>query len=111
MEGAVADADAIEEYLKENMGVLPSHICKLVDKDATRAQILEKFQALEDDPRIKKGNPILIYYAGHGNTAKAPKNWTTEDGNIQSILPVDYYMPEPQSVKIPAGSDGTIGVL
>lgn len=64
------------------------------NKDATRETIIRELRALHSDKRIQRGDPILIYYAGHGSSTVSPAKWTrTEDqkenGNIQYIVPYD----------------------
>ncbi len=50
---------------------------------------------LGKNPKIKKDDPILIYYAGHGAEAKAPSGWSSANGKMQMLVPSDF---------IPSGS-------
>lgn len=92
LKGAVYDADQVAEFLMGDLMVPPDHITNLRNETASREGILGAFQALRDDPRIKNGDPILIYYAGHGGSSKAPEVWKDKCGTneIQVIFPYDY---------------------
>jgi hypothetical protein len=58
---------------------------------------------LRDNDRIEKGDPILIYYAGHGG--KVPG----DDADIvEALIPVDYAPKQPEVSPIP---DRTIASL
>ncbi|PSS37926.1 hypothetical protein PHLCEN_2v241, partial [Hermanssonia centrifuga] len=108
--GAVADANAIEEYLQRDLRVPSSNITKLLDKEATRAQIIDELKKLSTNANIEPGNPIVIYYAGHGAEAKA--SWVDKGQKIQCILPVDVCSsPAEGSTNIKGISGRTIGIL
>lgn len=97
LSGAVADSAAVRAFLSNNqhvMGYFTPHLKYLSNQDATRKAIIRELQALRSDKRIQRGDPILIYYAGHGSSTVSPVKWTrTEDqkenGNIQFIVPYD----------------------
>jgi hypothetical protein len=85
LNGAVADANAITQYLETTLKVPNNHIVNLRDEGATRSNIISAFEGLRDNDGIEKGDPILIYYAGHGG--KVPR----EDADIaEALIPVDY---------------------
>ena len=73
LEGAVPDADAVLDYLRNVLGVPSSQIRYLRDSEATRDAIMEEIKAFSSNNEIKEGDPILIYYAGHGGSADTPK--------------------------------------
>jgi hypothetical protein len=75
LEGAVSDANDVEDFLKEHLHVLPENIVNLRDSSATRFNILPQFRELARGRRIQPGDPILIFYAGHGAFAPAPSGW------------------------------------
>ncbi len=110
MKGAVADAESIEGYLVNDLGIPSSDIIKLVNQQATRARIIEEFERLSINSDIRSGDPILIFYAGHGGETKAPARWTAEGDKIQCILPVDYNC-ELGGEKVKGIPDRTIGML
>jgi Caspase domain len=83
LSGAVADADAIIEYLSTKTSA--SRIISLKDEQATRNSITEAFKTLNESKNIDKNDPIVIYFAGHGGEAliKGQEEMT------QMILPYD----------------------
>ncbi|KDQ52440.1 hypothetical protein JAAARDRAFT_483966 [Jaapia argillacea MUCL 33604] len=92
LRGAVPDANAMKDYLEKDLQV-PSHqICVLRDGNASRSAIIREFQALQKDSRIRPGDPILIFYAGHGCRVKAPPGWAhgSVDGKVEGIVSQDY---------------------
>ena len=112
LKGAVADADSIKEYLEHDLKVRESHIRNLRDAQATRAAIIAEFQALQTNPDIKRGDPILIYYAGHGGEKAAPSGWEAgrTDSITQMLIPHDY-QPKPGKPLVYGIPDRTISVL
>ena len=111
MKGAVADAQAFTDYLIKDLRVPSKNLKLLLDRAAKRDKIVKQLLALQDDPRIKHGDPIIIFYAGHGMEVAAPQGWQSGDPNnkIQMILPYDFKPhARPPIHGIP---DRTIGVL
>lgn len=92
LHGAVADAIAMRDFLKDILKVPESNIRLLTDSKAKRADIMKGFSDLQNDQRIKKGDPILIFFAGHGGETPAPDGWQTGDveKKIQMIIPKDF---------------------
>ena len=80
LKSAVADAVAITEYFINHLSVPPGNITKLLarhgDEESvrssadypTRKNILSKLWSLHQDPRIRYGDTIVIFYAGHGSS-------------------------------------------
>ncbi|KIM22184.1 hypothetical protein M408DRAFT_28909, partial [Serendipita vermifera MAFF 305830] len=87
--GAVADAKAVKSYLETTLGVPESQIQTLYNTEATRDAIVDNILALQTNPSIKKGDAILIFYAGHGGTGKAPAGWDAGGSEIQILLSHD----------------------
>ncbi|KAG6824172.1 hypothetical protein H0H92_007787 [Tricholoma furcatifolium] len=89
--GAVADADAISDFLRD-IGVPPNRIVNLRDEEATRKKILQALRDIAVKVVIGEQDPILIYFAGHGSETHAPGTWTTSTSNqmIQMIVPHDF---------------------
>lgn len=110
LRGAVPDADAIRDYLVNELKVPEGQIVNLRNSEASRTAIIDGFNKLRDHPDIKVDDPILIYYAGHGGTLPAPPGWESGSGaKIQTIVPQDYNPTEGEEVyPIP---DRTIGGL
>jgi hypothetical protein len=99
LRGAEADADDMVQYLRA-MGVDDSSIHNLRGCAATRRAIIDGFLALKDDPRIEKGDPILVFYAGHGARTPAPSGWEAGEygASIEMILPHNF---SPQTTSDP----------
>ncbi|KAH0832380.1 peptidase C14, caspase domain-containing protein [Lanmaoa asiatica] len=92
LRGAVADAKSVKEYLEEVLQVPQDHIRTLFDHQATRSAIIKAFRDLRSDQRIENGDPIVIFYAGHGGELPAPLFWGPwgVESKIQCLLPQDY---------------------
>ena len=91
LEGAVPDADAVRNYLQDHLGVPSSQIKNLRDSEATRAAIIDGIKAFSFNDKIKEGDPILIYYAGHGDSADTPEGWKVgSSGKIELLVPYDH---------------------
>lgn len=92
LRGAVSDAKAMKEYLEQVLRVPEDHIRTLFDQNATRDAIIQAFKDLQKDERIEKGNPIVVFYAGHGGELPSPASWTWWDpkSTIQCLLSRDY---------------------
>ena len=88
--GAVPDADAVRDYLQKHLGVPSSQIRNLRDSEATRTAIIDEIKAFLHNDNIKPGDPILIYYAGHGGRAETPPDWEAGGTKIQLLVPCDY---------------------
>ncbi|KAF8548558.1 hypothetical protein OG21DRAFT_1422872 [Imleria badia] len=108
LRGAVADAKAMKEYLEQDLLVPGDHIRTLFDHDATRDAIIRAFKDLRNDERIENGNPIVIFYAGHGGELPSPASWTWWEpkSKIQCLLPQDY-----DTSRIPPIPDRAVGAL
>ncbi|CAE6447569.1 unnamed protein product [Rhizoctonia solani] len=92
LRGAARDANDVASFLMSDLGVPTEHIVNLRNEQATRGRILEELRKLWRNPNIRSGDPILIYYAGHGGLAPANKEWKKRygAGKIQVIFPYDY---------------------
>ncbi|KAF8601175.1 hypothetical protein BDV93DRAFT_585909 [Ceratobasidium sp. AG-I] len=112
--GAVNDANNIVAFLTEDLNVPIDHILNLRNESATRCTIIKALQDLRGDSRIEKGDPILIYYAGHGGSTKASNEWREKTGSsqIQVIFPWDYHTLQHNSVeRVDCIPDRTIHLL
>ncbi|KIJ46649.1 hypothetical protein M422DRAFT_778362 [Sphaerobolus stellatus SS14] len=91
LKGAVNDAQAFRKYLVGCLRVPDSkrNITLLLNEKATKANIIRNLQALKTNSHINYGDPILIFFAGHGAEANPPPEWESRD-KIQLILPYDY---------------------
>ncbi|KAK0234519.1 caspase domain-containing protein [Armillaria nabsnona] len=90
LSGAVADANAVNEFLQETLGVPKGQIKILRNEEATRVTIETEIKDLGNNPAFKKDDPILIFYAGHGAEVKAPSGWPSANGKMQMLVPHDF---------------------
>ena len=110
--GAVPDADAVRDYLQKRLGVPSSQIRNLRDSEATRAAIIDGIEAFSLNDEIKEGDPILIYYAGHGGSADIPKGWEIgSTDKIELLIPYDHSSSLKDRNPKHGIPDRTLGVL
>ena len=110
--GAVPDADAVRDYLQKHLGVPSSQIRNLRNSEATRAAIIDGIEAFSLNDEIKMGDPILIYYAGHGGSADTPKGWEVgSTGKIELLIPCDQFSPLEDGNPKHGIPDRTLGIL
>lgn len=91
--GAVPDADAMDAFLQTIMHAPSNRIQNLRNEKATRYNIRSSLENLATNRDINEGDPILVFYAGHGGEASAPVGWPSgkgRDGKIQMICPYDF---------------------
>ena len=92
LHAAVADADAFEAFLVNQLKVLPENIISLRDGEATRKGILDAFRTLETNSAATVDPCIIIYYAGHGARSPRPEEWkeyVTDTEWIEQLCPSD----------------------
>ena len=110
--GAVPDADAVRDYLQERLGVPSPQIRNLRNSEATRAAIIDGIEAFSLNDEIKEGDPILIYYAGHGGSADIPKGWEIgSTDKIELLIPFDHSSSLKDRNPKHGIPDRTLGVL
>lgn len=83
LKNAVNDAKGISDILKKNY--LFDEVHTLLDKKATRTNIIEKLEELSNT--LKKDDNLLIFYAGHGQYNKRLNKgyWVPVDANSKSV--------------------------
>jgi hypothetical protein len=86
----VSDANAINEYLLDNLGVPKENITLLLNEKATRNEMIKALEAFETNQHINRGDPILFYFSGHGGSAIAPVGWPTANNHITFLCPQDF---------------------
>lgn len=82
LSGAVADANKMEAYIRKfypHCG-----INNLRDEEASREAIIKLLRSLSKDDKIKHGDPILIYFAGHGTRGEKVSSEIKTAGNTNS---------------------------
>ncbi|KIJ41388.1 hypothetical protein M422DRAFT_108764, partial [Sphaerobolus stellatus SS14] len=110
LKGAVNDAQAFRKYLVDYLHVPDSkrNLTLLLNEKATKANIIKNLRALQINSQINYGDPILIFFAGHGAEANPPHEWESKD-KIQLILPYDYALEPLQFMNVIA--DRVFGAL
>jgi Caspase domain len=89
LEIARADAESIRDALVRDFKFPKKNVWTLLDKQATRAQIMEKFlscEALAPDDRL------IVFFAGHGATVQSSR------GPIGYLVPVDGKLSDKSSL-------------
>ncbi|KAH6901435.1 hypothetical protein BKA70DRAFT_688362 [Coprinopsis sp. MPI-PUGE-AT-0042] len=87
----------IDKYLKR--------IRSLRNEKATRSTILHELTDLITNPYIEENDPILIYFAGHGNLACTPVEWTDWDHWAQAPEDIGFRDQESQWIQCLAPHD------
>jgi uncharacterized caspase-like protein/peptidoglycan/xylan/chitin deacetylase (PgdA/CDA1 family) len=81
---AARDAQAIRETLIQKFAFAPEHIVSLVNKEATRTNILAAFHDKLAHSGMKKNDRLFVFFAGHGATRKL-----SSGRDLGYIIPVD----------------------
>ncbi|PBK63134.1 hypothetical protein ARMSODRAFT_840383, partial [Armillaria solidipes] len=100
LRGCVADALAMVKCLVEVVGVPEERIQTLLgpkdqhDADVSsipsRENILSALRSLSTETDIKRGDPILFYFAGHGSRYTWPDPDDDKDlGFVEALCPMD----------------------
>ena len=90
--GAIPDANKILDWLVTDLQVPRNQVSLIIDEAASRAGIISALKAFCSDERIRQGDPIFIYYAGHGSGIPPPEDWECggPGRKIQMLVPQDY---------------------
>jgi len=90
--GAIPDANEIVNWLIGDLQVPRNQVSLITDEAASRAGIISALKAVRSDDRIHQGDPIFIYYAGHGSGIPPPEEWECggPGKKIQMLVPQDY---------------------
>ena len=92
LRGAVSDAEAMRSFLIGDLHVPEENIVSLLNSMATRARIIGELKALKTNCKIKRGDGIIVFFAGHGTANAVPELWRHHyrpDSRIESICPSD----------------------
>lgn len=85
---AVNDADKMANFFQTDLGVSKENIIRLSDAKATRENILNALESLQE--KAKKDDEVLIYYSGHGSQIR-DKNEDEDDGWDETLVSYDTY--------------------
>ncbi|KAK0472116.1 peptidase C14, caspase domain-containing protein, partial [Armillaria luteobubalina] len=124
LRGCVADAHMFEEYLINVLHVPKEQIQCLLgnrpddtsthipfDKShPTRTNIIDTLLGLSTNPKINKGDSIIIYFSGHGSSYYCPDCYSTifQSPAPEALCPIDRGIPDAQGTGIPDISDREI---
>ncbi|TBU33643.1 hypothetical protein BD311DRAFT_711552 [Dichomitus squalens] len=99
LNAAVDDAQSVERWLTNDLQVPRDHICTLIDAQATKRQIEERFMNhLVNNPAIEPGDALIVYFAGHGSSIRAPPGWFDQGrSDVPVLCTYDY------DTKLPKG--------
>jgi hypothetical protein len=112
LRGAVADANAFKNYLTTSLDVDKSRIISLIDKEATRAKIIESFQFLSKAKAIQRGHdPIVIFFAGHGGDAPSPPGWEAGGPGSRTQFLIAHDSSTEKNARIYGIPDRTVAAL
>lgn len=121
--GAKNDVRRVHDYLIKDLKVPSSNIIALVNKDATRRNIITSFRNhLIDNTQIQPGDALYFHFSGHGSRSPAPRNWPIiekvdeddeENGLLEMIIPWDEGMVDPKNPhnRVCGIPDRTLGAL
>ena len=73
LSNAVRDVTAVKDLLMESYGLRMEHVQLLLDKEASRTNILRTIDRLADT--IQTPDSLIIYYAGHGHLKRQSGFW------------------------------------
>ncbi|EIM86633.1 uncharacterized protein STEHIDRAFT_156937 [Stereum hirsutum FP-91666 SS1] len=117
LKGAIADLDAVYDFLTNKMRGNPEDRIKcLKDGDATRDAIIEHIRALGQNSTIKRDDPIIVFFAGHGAEVDPPAGWPAgRFSKVQMLCPYDFHPSTagntPDTKVIQGIPDRTLGAL
>lgn len=87
LDGAINDVKGLQEILVSKHGFPRENIKTLINKEATRNNILNAYKSTLIDP-VQKDDVCLFYYAGHGSQVNNSKT-DEPDGKDETIVPAD----------------------
>ncbi|KAI0027296.1 hypothetical protein K488DRAFT_29227, partial [Vararia minispora EC-137] len=89
--GSVADVSRVKGFLVNKLHVPEAHIRTLLNEEATQDRIMSCVKGLADLDTINMGDPILIFYAGHGGTLPKPpeSSWAVSNSTIECLVAHD----------------------
>ncbi len=87
LKGPPHDIAALQKVLVDRWGFKAADIYTLVDREAKKRNILREIEALEE--RSAPGDQVLIYFSGHGTSARDAKGGLPIPHGSGAILPWD----------------------
>ncbi len=87
---AVSDAEEIQEILIKELGFDKENVICLIDKEATKTNILKAFHSFTSED-VQVDDRVLVFFAGHGHTK------TGFRGEVGYLVPHDADMGDSSS--------------
>ncbi|KAK0482157.1 peptidase C14, caspase domain-containing protein, partial [Armillaria luteobubalina] len=121
LQGSVPDAQLMEKYLTEDLG-MPGNCIQLLlglkeqlsPEDPmypSRAHIADALLGLITNPEIAHGDNIIIYYSGHGSYYP---HYTGEEDEVEyteTLCPIDHNTPGENGKPVPDISDRALNTI
>jgi len=80
LEACAHDALLMKQWLVQDLQVPKENIALLLNQEATKRRIEDTFMShLVNNPAIAEGDALIVYFAGHGSTLRAPPDWCGTD--------------------------------
>lgn len=95
--GAAADLTAVRERLVSRWQFADKDIRALQDAEATRPKILAELDALHT--RSQPGDMVLVYFAGHGTSAKDGGNAWDLPYDTGAWIPYEMQLSDPKTMR------------
>ncbi len=92
LDGCLNDVRAVHSVLLQRYGFRPELIDTLMDRQASRAAILNKLKELGE--KSQKGDVVVFFYSGHGSWVKNSLS-QEKDKKDEAIVPFDAYLGTP----------------
>jgi hypothetical protein len=98
LEACAHDAQRMKQWLMQDLQVPKENIALLLNQEATKRRIEDTFMShLVNNPAIAKGDALIVYFAGHGSTMRAPPDWCEGKlGSVQVLCPYDHDTKGPE---------------
>ena len=98
LEACADDARRMKQWLIHDLQVPSTNIALLSNKEATKRRIEDVFMShLVNNPTISQGDALLIYFAGHGSSMSAPRDWCEgKPRHVQVLCPYDHDTKGPE---------------
>jgi uncharacterized caspase-like protein len=94
LSGPPNDAASMKSVLVRRWGFAQENIKILTNKDATRANILKEMAALKT--RSQPGDEVLVYFSGHGSSARDSGQTLPIPGSSGVWIPTDFKAIDPK---------------
>jgi hypothetical protein len=107
--GPENDVDDMSTFLRSR-GVPESRIRIMKGEEVTLEAMKKAIGSLETEAEIRRDDPILITFSGHGNCTAAPEGWPTgaSGGKVHFLCPYDFRMEGNEDYRV---GQGLLGIV